>query len=189
MLIHAHTYIFMVAKIICGKLIAKEIIKNFHKEFLDLIYRNKLNFKPKLVIYLLNNTIPSQIYINQKVKLAKKLNIDVNVKLFNDNVSENEIIESLKKENYDKNVNSVIVQLPLSKKLCGNDTTIKILDSISPIKDVDGLTTFNRIKLEKGEFEHTYLPPTVLGIMSIIASQQNVSGNKIAIIGHGPTLG
>lgn len=90
--------------------------------------------RPGLAVVLIGDDEASHIYVNLKEKAANEVGINFFKFLFEDDVSQKEVIEKIFELNDDRNVNGIIVQLPLSEKF----DVQKIIDAISPKKDVDG---------------------------------------------------
>lgn len=117
------------SKIINGKKIAEKIKDSLVKE----IYNLK-ELRPNLAIVLVGKREDSLIYVKLKEKEAKKVGIDTHLYFLDENVSEKELINTIKFLNSDKLIDAILVQLPLPKKF----STDKIINSIDKKKDVDG---------------------------------------------------
>lgn len=101
-----------------------------------------------------------------------------------DNILEDDLINEIDKLNKDKKITGIIVQLPLPVNLNKD----RILNSINPLKDVDGLTNNNLIKLIKKE--ESLLPCTPKGIMTLF-DYYNVDfiGKNVVIVGRSELVG
>lgn len=108
----------------------------------EIILKKKvsgLKTKPKLVSILVGNDDASILYTNLKKKAATRIGIKFEIKRLPEETSPQDIIKMIKELSGDKSVHGIMVQLPLPEKI--KDTwKKKILQSISPKKDVDGLT-------------------------------------------------
>jgi methylenetetrahydrofolate dehydrogenase (NADP+)/methenyltetrahydrofolate cyclohydrolase len=71
--------------------------------------------------------------VRNKLKLCEKLAVNGKLKHLEENIAEIELIKLIKNLNDDKNVNGILVQLPLPGHIDEN----KIIETINPIKDVD----------------------------------------------------
>lgn len=165
-------------KIIDGKSLSSNIKMELNAEI------NKLNIKPMLVVIQVGNDEASSVYVNNKEKSA--LNIGMNFKHmhFEENISEKELIGEISRLNNDKEVNGIIVQLPLPKHLDSK----KIINHINPIKDVDGLTNVNLGKLVSGGYCLTSCTPT--GIMHLLKEYNvNLCGKHAVIVGRSNLVG
>jgi len=143
----------------------------------------KLNKKLKLVVVSVGNDPASKVYVGQKEKRA----IEVGYDFFNlhfDSIDEETLIKEIDKLNQDDLVTGIIVQLPLPDNLDKN----KILNTINPLKDVDGLTNENFIKLIKKE--ECLIPCTPKGVVSLL-DYYNVDlvNKKVVIVGRSELVG
>lgn len=125
-------------KIINGKKIAEKIkddlAKNVYKEI------QKESCHPALAVILIGQREDSKLYVSLKEKSAKEVGIDFSLYLIDENEEEKNILETINFLNKDKSVDGVLVQLPLPKKF----NTNKILQTISPYKDIDGFCLSNK---------------------------------------------
>ena len=90
--------------------------------------------KPTLVVILVGDNPASKIYVNNKKKTAEKLGIISEVINYPENISEDVLLDKINDLNNDDNVTAILVQLPLPKHI----DKFKVVDAISPKKDVDG---------------------------------------------------
>ncbi len=140
---------------------------------------------PKLAVILVGDNPASKIYVNNKKKTAEKLGIVSDVINYPATVSENELLEKINELNNDKAVNAILVQLPLPEHI---DKT-KIINAISPIKDVDGFTPENFGKLLTGEKPYVY-PCTPKGILLLLDKYGiEVDGKHVVIVGRSNIVG
>lgn len=104
---------------------------------------NKNDISPSLEIILIGDNPESRKYVELKKKTCLKIGVDFNLREYDKNVTEKEIIEELVKLNNDKSIHGIIIQLPLPKHL----DEVNILNKISVDKDVDGFHEINAGKL------------------------------------------
>ena len=115
------------------------------KEFYNQIKIDVNNFTkkglrpPHLTVILVGDNPASQIYVNTKQKRCQETGIKFTLVKFDKNVSETELIKKVIQINKNKNIDGLIVQLPLPKHL----NTEYILNHILPEKDVDGLHPYS----------------------------------------------
>lgn len=141
--------------------------------------------KPSLAVILAGEEPSSQIYVNNKKKCAEKLGINSIVINYPENVSETELLEKIETLNNDKNVTAILVQLPLPNHI----NKFKIIDAISPQKDVDGLTPYNSGKLFSGEEPYVY-PCTPRGILLLLDEYGiELEGKHAVVIGRSNLVG
>jgi len=141
--------------------------------------------QPKLAIVQVGDLPVSKAYINQKKLFAERIGAKVLHKIHPDKVSETELIEEIKKLNKNKSVHGIIVQLPIPDELDKQ----KIIDTIDPIKDVDGLTATNIKRLWTND-ERTVLPATALGVISLLQHYDiEIEGKKAVVVGRSTLVG
>jgi len=129
------------SQLIDGKKIAEKIKDNLTQEIF------KLKVRPNLAIVLLKGRNDSELYVTLKEKEAKKVGIDTHLYKMANETSEKELLETIRFLNKDELIDGILVQLPLPK----NINTDKIIEAISPEKDVDGFHPDNLKKLKEGE--------------------------------------
>lgn len=148
-------------KIIDGKKFSSKILNEAKKEI------KKLPAQPGLAVILAGNNPASKIYVKKKERACKEVEIHFEKFLYNTRVSNKEILEKIKRLNRRKNINGILVQLPLPKHL----NTDKIIAAIDYKKDVDGF-------LEKSEVNS----PTIAGVLELLKSTRKNLKNKSCII-------
>ena len=161
--------------IIDGKKIAEQLrdkIKSDIKKMSD-------NNKPGLAVILIGEHPASQIYVRNKEKFANEVGINSSVLRFDENISERDLKNEIKKLNDDPNVHGILVQLPLPKHISQKD----IIQSIDPDKDVDGFHPINVGNLSSGN--DAMIPCTPLGCYYLIKKViPNLSGLNAVVIGR-----
>ena len=165
------------SKIIDGKKISGEI-KDELKEKVD-----KLKVKPTLVVISVGDNPASKVYVGQKEKCAKYIGLNYEHKHY-DSISDDELVKVIEKLNKDSKVNGIIVQLPLPD---GMDET-KIVNTIIPEKDVDGLTYLNAGLLLNNKT--TMVSCTPKGIMELLRREKvDLVGANAVVIGRSILVG
>ena len=142
------------------------------------------NLKPCLAVIQVGDNKASDIYVRNKNKACDMVGIKfINIKL-PDTISEDLIISEIERLNLDTNVNGILVQLPLPP--CFDEG--RIINAISPVKDVDGLTYPNvgNLVLEN----ECLVSCTPMGVMELLA-MYNVSlkGKNACIVGRSNLVG
>ncbi len=169
----------MTAQIIDGKKIAAEIRDNL-KEKIAL-----LPSAPQLAIVLVGNDEPSLIYVRNKQKAAAQIGLLSQLYHLDENISEEKLLEIIAQLNNDSEINGIIVQLPLPKHL----NTNRIINAISPLKDVDGFHPYNTGMLQNNEKPY-FVAATPLGVMQLIKSVlPDLSGKNVVLIGASLIVG
>ena len=167
----------MFKKIIDGKKISGQI----KDELKNLI--EKENIKPSMVVISVGDNEASKVYVAQKEKAANYVGYSYKHIHF-DSISDDDLIYEIEKINKDKNINGVIVQLPLPK---GMDET-RIVNSINPDKDIDGLTVVNAGRLINKQKGLVSCTPN--GIMELLKRENiDVEGKNAVVIGRSILVG
>jgi len=145
----------------------------------------KLDKKPALSIIQIGNNEASNIYIDRKVSFAEEIGAIANVINFAEDVSTEDIVETILNLNNDENINGIIVQLPIPKDLDKE----KILNTIDPKKDVDGLTARNMWKLMDGD-KSGMIPATARAIQILLDEYDvDIKGKHVVIVGDSILVG
>ncbi len=165
--------------ILDGKKLRDKIFENL-KTKLD-----KMPKKPTLAVILAGDDPSSKIYVNNKKKCAEKLGINSIVITYPQNVSEKELLDKIQELNNDKEITAILVQLPLPAHINKSN----VINTISPQKDVDGLTNYNSGKIFSGEKPYVY-PCTPLGIMLLLEEYNiEIEGKHVVVIGRSNLVG
>ena len=154
--------------------ILREEIKN---EIAEL--KKKTKKVPGLTVILIGEFAPSQIYVKNKEKSSREVGINSDIIKYASDVSEKVVIEKIEELNKDKNVSGILVQLPLPDHISKE----KIINTIDPLKDVDGFNPLNVGNLASGY--EAIIPCTPLGCLLLIKKvEKNLSGKHAVIIGR-----
>ena len=163
--------------IIDGKKEAKALREEIKKEIVSI--KKKTNKVPVLVVILIGDLVPSQIYVKNKEKSSKEVGINSNVLKYSKDVTEGEILKKIEELNNDNSVSGILVQLPLPNQISKE----KIINLIDPSKDVDGFNPINVGKLASGY--NAIVPCTPLGCVLLVKKvEKNLSGKHAVIIGR-----
>jgi len=167
--------------IIDGKKIANEIIEGLRSRVQRL---KKKNINPTLAIILVGNRLDSKLYVTNKQKASELIGINSILYEFSENMKEDKLISLIKKLNEDKNIHGIIVELPLPKFM--NEK--KILKTISPERDVDGLNPVNMGNLLIGN--ETIAPCTPKGIIRMLEKMKiKLEKSNVVIINNSNVVG
>ena len=150
----------MTAEILKGKEIASELISKLKKEI--TIRKQKEIDPPTLAVILIGNDAASEIYVNNKKKACENVGIKSISYNLSNTTTKNDLLELLKELNADKNINGILVQLPLPEHI----DPISIIEAIDPLKDVDGFHPYNVGRL--AQRLPALRPCTPYGIMQIL---------------------
>lgn len=167
------------AIILDGKKLRDKIFENLKQKL------NNMSEKPTLAVILVGDDPASQIYVKNKKKTAENLGINSIVINYPSNISEKILLDKIQELNNDNKITAILVQLPLPKHI----DKFKIIDTIAPEKDVDGLTPYNSGKLFSGEEPYVY-PCTPKGIL-LLLDEYNIelAGKHVVVIGRSNLVG
>lgn len=133
-----------------------------------------------LVIIQIGDVAESNIYIDRKKKFGAHIGVTVIHKQYEETVSEDTVISDIQIYNTDTSVHGIILQLPIPDHIDKN----KIIESILPNKDVDGLTATN-VKHLYTDDAKGFIPATTRGIISLLEHHDiSISGKKVVIVGR-----
>ncbi|MDO5046449.1 bifunctional methylenetetrahydrofolate dehydrogenase/methenyltetrahydrofolate cyclohydrolase FolD [Campylobacter sp.] len=164
-----------------GKALSAKIKERVKNEAIEL---KNLGIEPALAVILVGEDKASQTYVASKEKACQACRIKSVMHRLSENTTENELLALIDLLNLDDSVDGILVQLPLPKHIDTN----KILESISPNKDVDGFHAINVGKLSSGL--DGFVPCTPLGIMEILKEYNiEVSGKNACVIGRSNIVG
>ena len=171
----------MTAKIIDGKLLATKVKAQVSIAVSEL---HQKNIFPGLATIIVGNDAASSIYVKNKGKSAKEVGIESFQYELPENVLEKDLLELINKLNLNNAVDGILVQLPLPIHINSN----QVIDSIDPIKDVDGFNILNAGKTFIGR--DSVIPCTPLGCLLILRSINiELRGKNAVIIGRSNIVG
>lgn len=139
---------------------------------------------PILAVITIGDDKASSVYVKNKKKACEYVGFSFMHFDYVHNVKESVVIKKIKELNRDKTVNGILLQLPIPKEY----DLDKIINTIDPKKDVDGLTTVNMGKLMSGYNGH--IPCTPKGIMSIFDFYNiDLNGKEVVVVGRSNLVG
>lgn len=168
-------------QIINGKDTSNKVKEEIKLEADKLI---KLGKTPALAVILVGNDKASATYVSSKEKACNLCNIKSIMYRLPEDTTQDYLLSLIDDLNKDDSVDGILVQLPLPKQI---DST-KILEKISPDKDVDGFNAVNVGKLSLGL--DCFIPCTPKGIMRLLDEYKiDVSGKNVCVIGRSNIVG
>lgn len=169
------------AQILDGKAVASAVKSEVGRKVEEL---NKKGIEVCLAVILAGDDPASKIYVSNKKKACESLGIISKEFILDSSASEEELIDLINKLNSDKSVNGILCQLPLPKGI--NEK--KVLNAISPLKDVDAFHPVNVGKIMIGEYD--FVPCTPAGIMEILKFYNiDPNGKNCVVIGRSNIVG
>jgi len=172
----------MVAKVIDGRWIAKEIREEIAKEVEEI--KNKHHFVPNIATIRVGKKPESDLYLRLRDKACEEVGIfschvDLSV-----TATENKVIDAIEHLNKDDDVHGILIQMPLPKKLSFD----KLISAVHPKKDVEGLHPENLGKTLLGE--ERIVPITPLSVLTILDYEKTkYEGKDVLIINHSNIVG
>lgn len=155
-------------------------------------FKEKYNEVPAITIFQVGNNLESTVYVQNKQKLFEengfKFKLEQLMLTQNERNLEEKLRNLIKESNDDPNVHGIIVQLPLPVSM----NTIQILESIHPIKNIDGFhsNNYGRVGLSNYFNGDYILPCAVRGIIELLDFYDiKTQGKNIVVIGKGLTVG
>ncbi len=170
------------ANILDGVKLSKQIKQEIKEEVSQ--YVQKGNRPPHLSAVLVGENGASVTYVNNKIKDCHAVGFRSSLVKLSETVTEEELLQEIKKLNEDDSLDGFIVQLPLPKHIDQE----KIIMAIKPSKDVDGFhpENFGKMALEMESF----LPATPFGIMVMLERYQiPTQGKEVVVIGRSRIVG
>jgi methylenetetrahydrofolate dehydrogenase (NADP+)/methenyltetrahydrofolate cyclohydrolase len=144
-----------------------------------------LYYVPQLAIIQIGDRADSTAYIKAKMVFANKVGVEIKLVHLSEDISQVEIVETIKKCNADSTIQGIIIQLPLPAHI---DRTA-VIETINPVKDVDGLTSVNYNKLIVGD-STAIIPATARGVKELFDYYKiNLKGKKVAVVGRSRLVG
>ncbi len=169
------------AKILDGNAIAAEIKSEVAAEVSHLTAQG---LRPGLAVVLVGSVAASQIYVRSKVRACEQLGIFSEMLTPPESVSTDELIAIVEQLNARDEIDGILVQLPLPSHV----DTKRVLDAISPAKDVDGLHPVNAGRLITGR--PALAPCTPAGVIEILKrSHLPMAGQNAVIVGRSDLAG
>lgn len=166
-----------------GKAFSQVILEKIREEHNQL--KEKYGKQAGLAVVIVGNNPASQVYVRNKMKACENVGFySENIEL-DENISEEELLQEINKLNKNDRINGILVQLPLPSHI----NELKIIDSISPEKDVDGFHVANIGKMVIGD-ETGFLSCTPYGIMQLLEEYKiEIAGKDAVIIGRSNIVG
>lgn len=165
-----------------GKVASAAVKETIKKETTALLENNKR--APHLAAILVGNNGASETYVASKVKNCEEVGFISSLIRFDSDIDEKILLEKIIELNNDASVDGILVQLPLPKHI----SEAKVIETISPNKDVDGFHPINAGKLVQGL--PSFIPATPYGIMLMLEHFNiQTKGKHAVVIGRSNIVG
>jgi len=148
------------------------------------LFHQDHGYAPALAAVLVGDDAASQVYVRNKSRACSEVGIDSRLHHLPATTTTGQLIELIDSLNRDARVHGILVQLPLPAEI----DTQRVLDSVSPIKDVDCFHPTNVGLLVQGR--PRFLPCTPHGIVQLLARAGiEVAGRHAVVVGRSDIVG
>ena len=172
--------------ILDGKKVAQKLKDKLKNEIENI--KLKFNRVPGLAVIQVGNVAASSVYVKAKTKAAKEVEINVIDHHLKESTNQNDLINLINQLNNNKDVNGILVQLPLPKNI--NEEVV--LNSIAPEKDADGFHPLNvgKLSISEKNDEALMIPCTPFGCLLLLRELNiNLAGKNAVVIGRSNIVG
>jgi methylenetetrahydrofolate dehydrogenase (NADP+)/methenyltetrahydrofolate cyclohydrolase len=164
-----------------GVAIASEIKAEVGLEVSKLVEQS---IKPGLAVILVGNVAASEIYVRSKVKTCGELGIYSEMITPPESITTGEMLELVAGLNAREDIDGILIQLPLPKHV----DTKRLLEAVSPDKDVDGFHPVNAGRLQSGQ--PGLQPCTPAGIIEVMKrAKLPIAGQNAVVVGRSDIVG
>jgi len=140
--------------------------------------------QPLMATIMVEGDPASEHYVKAKQKIAEKLGVAFVLHSFKADVTEREILERIAGLNDDPSVHGIMLELPLPDHL----STSKVVQALSPLKDIDGVTPRNKLAVVTGDAG--LYPATPQACIRLLKHYgYSLEGKNVTLIGRGQTVG
>jgi methylenetetrahydrofolate dehydrogenase (NADP+)/methenyltetrahydrofolate cyclohydrolase len=170
------------ARIIDGKAIAEKIRGEIAAQTAE--FRQRTNWVPHLAAVLVGDDPASAVYVRGKEKACEKAGLKSTLHRLAATTSETELLDLVGRLNADPTVHGILVQLPLPPQI----NPQHILDSVSPLKDVDAFHSENVGRIVQGR--PRFLPCTPHGVQRLLIENGTaINGAEVVVVGRSEIVG
>jgi methylenetetrahydrofolate dehydrogenase (NADP+)/methenyltetrahydrofolate cyclohydrolase len=171
----------MPAQLIDGNALSQQLRTQVSKRVTRL---KSKGITPGLAVILVGDNAASQVYVRNKVKACEDTGMHSVLERYAATLSEAELLARVAALNQDPAIHGILVQLPLPDHIDAN----KVIEAISPLKDVDGFHVGNAGALMVGQ--PGFWPCTPYGCMKMLESiDYNLRGKHAVVIGRSNIVG
>ena len=160
----------------------KEIAKNLRSKIANEV--SSFDRPPGLAVILVGEDPASAVYVRNKELACKQAGFFSDKIIKSENITEEQLLEEVERLNNNPHIDGILVQLPLPKHINAN----KVIEHISPLKDVDGFHSENIGKLMQNK---SHLRPcTPKGVMTMLESIDcKIEGMNCVVVGASNIVG
>jgi methylenetetrahydrofolate dehydrogenase (NADP+)/methenyltetrahydrofolate cyclohydrolase len=172
------------AVLLDGKKLSQEIQAELTEEVADFIQNNGVS--PTLAAILVGDDAASEVYVRNKRAACERVGIESRLWRLSADVSQDELLALITKLNKAKEepVHGILVQLPLPAHI----DSARVLQAVSPLKDVDGFHADNVGRMVQGQ--PRFLPCTPLGVQQLLVRNNiPIAGRHVVVVGRSDSVG
>ena len=172
----------MTAQLIDGNALSKQLRAEVAQRAATLTAQGT---RPGLAVVLVGENPASQVYVRNKVKACEEAGFHSVLEKYDATLSEAELLARVEALNNDPSIHGILVQLPLPKHIDDH----KVIEAISPLKDVDGFHVASAGALMVGEVGFKACTP--YGCMKMLESigMTDLRGKHAVVIGRSNIVG
>jgi methylenetetrahydrofolate dehydrogenase (NADP+)/methenyltetrahydrofolate cyclohydrolase len=171
----------MAAQILDGKSLAAQVRAGVKREVAHLAQRG---IRPGLAVLLAGDDAASKVYVRNKVRACEETGVRSSLLQFDKDISQLALLDAIRRLNEDPAVHGILVQLPLPRHI----DALRVLDAVSPDKDVDGFHDTNLGALVAGK--PGFVPCTPAGVMRLLDhAKVPIAGRRAVVIGRSNIVG
>ncbi len=173
------------ADVIDGKQTAAEVVAAVKERAAALTAETGV--RPGIAVVIVGKDPASQVYVSSKSRMAKECGFHSEQHELAEETSEDDLLALIDRLNRDPAIHGILVQLPLPKHVDAG----RVIQSISPDKDVDGFHFVNVGKLGTGETDTAFVPCTPAGCMLLVERRlgRDLSGLSAVVLGRSNIVG
>ena len=170
------------AEIINGKIASQHLRAELAEDIASI--KSNFNITPGLAVIMVGDNPASAVYVRNKHKACSEVGIKSYQIELPEQTSEEELLAKINELNHDDAIHGILVQLPLPNHIDEN----KIINQISPDKDVDAFHPANVGRIMIGDY--SFLPCTPAGIMQLLQFYGiEVNGKRCVVVGRSNIVG
>ena len=171
----------MAAQILDGKSLAAQVRAGVKEKVARLAQRG---IRPGLAVVLAGDDPASKVYVRNKVRACEETGVRSSLFEYPQSVSQAQLLDRVNALNEDSSIHGILVQLPLPRQL----DAPRVLDAVSPAKDVDGFHDANLGALLAGK--PGIVPCTPAGVMRLLEhARVPLAGRRAVVIGRSNIVG
>jgi methylenetetrahydrofolate dehydrogenase (NADP+)/methenyltetrahydrofolate cyclohydrolase len=171
----------MAAQLLDGKSLAAQLRAGVKDKVARLAQRG---IRPGLAVILAGEDPASRVYVRNKVRACEETGVRSSLFEYPSSVSQEELLSRITTLNQDPAVHGILVQLPLPRRV----DALRVLEAVSPAKDVDGFHDSNLGALLAGK--PGLVPCTPAGVMRLLEhAQVPLAGRRAVVIGRSNIVG